>query len=126
CGACYEVCPVKINIPEVLIHLRGEVVRHKEQHPPRALPDPEGLAMRFLARVFADPSRFARAQKIGRLGQRLFLKNEVIERLPGPLGGWTAMRDVYPVAKTTFREWWNARGSSQSSGPLARSGSTSD
>jgi len=25
-GACYEVCPVKINIPEVLIHLRNKVV----------------------------------------------------------------------------------------------------
>lgn len=23
CGACYEVCPVKINIPDVLVHLRG-------------------------------------------------------------------------------------------------------
>lgn len=109
CGACYEVCPVKINIPEVLIHLRGEVVRHKEEHPSRALPDAEGLAMRFLARVFADPSRFAQAQKIGRLGQRFFLKDDVIERLPGPLGGWTTMRDVFPVAKTTFREWWKTR-----------------
>ena len=31
CGACYDVCPVKINIPEVLLHLRGQVVRHKQQ-----------------------------------------------------------------------------------------------
>jgi L-lactate dehydrogenase complex protein LldF len=30
CGACYQVCPVKINIPEVLVHLRGKVVRHKQ------------------------------------------------------------------------------------------------
>ena len=30
CGACREICPVKINIPEVLIHLRGEVVRQKQ------------------------------------------------------------------------------------------------
>jgi L-lactate dehydrogenase complex protein LldF len=109
CGACYEVCPVKINIPEVLIHLRGEVVRHKQEHPARAVPDPEAVGMKFLARVFAEPSRFERAQKIGRLGQRFFLKGDVIERLPGPLGGWTTMRDVFPVARQTFREWWKER-----------------
>ena len=29
CGACYEVCPVKIDIPRVLVHLRGRVVREQ-------------------------------------------------------------------------------------------------
>lgn len=110
CGACYEVCPVKINIPEVLIHLRGEVVRHKQDAAGQnGWPDPEGLAMKFLAHVFADRSRFERAQKVGRLGQRFLMRQGVIERLPGQLGGWTAMRDVYPVAKQTFREWWSTR-----------------
>jgi L-lactate dehydrogenase complex protein LldF len=110
CGACYEVCPVKINIPEVLIHLRGEVVRDKQDHAsPGRLPDPESVAMAFLARVFADPRRYEQAQKVGRLGQRFFLKDGVIDRLPGPLGGWTAMRDVFPVAPRSFRDWWRAR-----------------
>jgi L-lactate dehydrogenase complex protein LldF len=110
CGACYDVCPVKINIPEVLIHLRGEVVRHKqEHHGPAGLADPEALAMKFLAGVFSSPSRFERAQKLGRLGQRLLMRGGFIEHLPGQLGGWTAMRDVYPVAPQTFREWWRAR-----------------
>jgi L-lactate dehydrogenase complex protein LldF len=109
CGACYDVCPVKINIPEVLVHLRGEVVRHKQDDPDRGWPDAEGLAMKFLARVFASPSRFERAQRVGRLGQRFFMKGDVIESLPGPFGGWTTMRDVFPVADQTFREWWRTR-----------------
>jgi L-lactate dehydrogenase complex protein LldF len=109
CGACYDVCPVKINIPEVLVHLRGEVVRQKQDAPTRGWPDPEAVAMKFVASVFADPSRFERAQKLGRLGQRFFMRGDVITRLPGPLGGWTAMRDVFPVARQTFREWWRAR-----------------
>lgn len=108
CGACYDVCPVKINIPEVLVHLRGEVVRHK-QRASGGWPDPEGIAMKFLAGVFANPSRFERAQRVGRLGQRFFMKGDVIERLPGPLGAWTTTRDVYPVARQTFREWWRTR-----------------
>ncbi len=107
CGACYDVCPVKINIPEVLLHLRGEVVRYKQQN--RILPGLEELAMKMLAGVFASPSKFERMQQLGRFGQRLVLKHGVITSLPGQLGGWTAARDVYPVASQTFREWWRTR-----------------
>jgi L-lactate dehydrogenase complex protein LldF len=110
CGACYEVCPVKINIPEVLVHLRGQVVRQKQgRDDPHAWPDPEALAMKLLAGVFADPARYERAQKLGRFGQRFLMRGGTIEHLPGPLAGWTAMRDVYPVAGETFREWWRSR-----------------
>lgn len=107
CGACYEVCPVKINIPEVLVHLRGEVVRHKQDRSHGI--DPEGIAMKWLAGVFSDARKFERAQKVGRMGQRFFMKGDVIESLPGPFGGWTTTRDVFPVAKQTFREWWRTR-----------------
>jgi L-lactate dehydrogenase complex protein LldF len=108
CGACYEVCPVKINIPEVLLHLRGEVVRHK-QATAGLIPNPEAMAMKMLAAVFASPARFERMQKRGRFAQRLFLRDGVIRSLPGFLGGWTAVRDVYPIARQTFREWWRER-----------------
>ncbi|AGA29940.1 LutB/LldF family L-lactate oxidation iron-sulfur protein [Singulisphaera acidiphila] len=110
CGACYEVCPVKINIPEVLIHLRGEVVRHKQdQEGAGPWANPESLGMKFLAGVFADRSRYERSQKLGRFGQRFLMRGGYIEHLPGQLGGWTAMRDIYPVAPQTFREWWKTR-----------------
>jgi L-lactate dehydrogenase complex protein LldF len=110
CGACYEVCPVKINIPEVLIHLRGRVVREKQaRDDPHGWPDPEAIAMKLLARIFAAPARYERAQRLGRFGQRFLMRGGFIEHLPGPLAGWTAMRDVYPVAGETFREWWRAR-----------------
>ncbi len=110
CGACYDVCPVKINIPEVLVHLRGEVVRQKQDSESSSTwADPEAVGMKFLAGVFASGSRFERAQRVGRMGQRFFMKGGVIESLPGQLGGWTATRDVYPVAKQTFREWWRSR-----------------
>lgn len=110
CGACYEVCPVKINIPEVLVHLRGKVVEHKkEQGGIRHKTNPIHMGMKFMARAFRSRSRFERLQKTGRIGQKLFVKNGVISRLPGELSKWTAIHDVKPIPKQTFREWWRER-----------------
>lgn len=110
CGACYDVCPVKINIPEVLIHLRGEVVRHKQDRPgARDLPSGESLVMGQLARVFESRQLYEWAQRLGRLGQTPLVRRGLINRLPGPLAAWTTMRDAYPVAPQTFREWWRNR-----------------
>jgi len=103
CGACYEVCPVKINIPEVLLHLRGEVIR-------QASPlDPEALAMRQLGRIFASPKRYEQAQRLARRGQRLFMHEGVIDHLPGMLAGWTTARDLAPIPRQSFRDWWRER-----------------
>lgn len=107
CGACYDVCPVKINIPEVLLHLRGEVVRQKQAT--RVVPGAEEMAMRMMANVFSSPMKFEQLQKLGRFGQRLVVREGVIRSLPGELGGWTAVRDVFPIANETFREWWKKR-----------------
>jgi L-lactate dehydrogenase complex protein LldF len=101
CGACYEVCPVKIDIPQVLVHLRGRVV---DEEAPRR----ERAAMRALAWTFADERRYARAQRAARAAGGPFARDGVIARLPG-LGGWTATRDLPRVARPTFREWWASR-----------------
>jgi L-lactate dehydrogenase complex protein LldF len=99
CGACYEVCPVKIDIPSVLVHLRGRVVRedHGRLHA-------EDAAMRLLARVFASRPRYEAAQRLARLGRG------PLARVPaGPVTGWTAMRDLPDVPAQTFRDWWRDR-----------------
>ena len=100
CGACYEVCPVKIDIPSVLLHLRGEAVRAKASLSERA-------AFGAVAWLFRSPRRFALAQRLARVAQRPLLRRGLIRRLPGPLGGWTRGRDLRPVARETFREWWS-------------------
>jgi len=112
CGACYEVCPVKINIPEVLVHLRGKVVRHKQaEHSGwRARLDPEAAAMAAMARVFSSRARYERAQRLARLGQAPLARRGPISHLPGGLmSGWTAMRDLKALPQRTFREWWVER-----------------
>jgi L-lactate dehydrogenase complex protein LldF len=96
CGACYEVCPVKIDIPSILVHLRGRVVRETKA---------EGLseraAMGAMARVFASRRAYEAAQRMAKLGR-------------GPLANaalrpWTRSRELPAVPDQTFRDWWRSR-----------------
>jgi L-lactate dehydrogenase complex protein LldF len=108
CGACLEVCPVKIDIPEVLIHLRNKVV---QQAGPLT---PEALAMRAIAMIFRSESRFRAAQRLGRLAETPLVRKDGqgegwIGWLPGLLGGWTQVRDLQEMPRQTFREWFETR-----------------
>lgn len=111
CGACYEVCPVKINIPEVLIHLRHKVVEQDTQG--IGAFNPEALAMKAMAILFTSERRFRAAQRMGRMAERpLVNKAGWVTWLPGLLGGWTQVRDLHEMPKQTFREWFEQRGTS--------------
>jgi L-lactate dehydrogenase complex protein LldF len=91
CGACYEVCPVKIDIPSVLLHLRAQTEKDVA----------ERMAMRSLARIFGNVRLYEWAQRLGRAGEGM------ARRVPGPLANWTRTRDLKPMPKETFREWWS-------------------
>jgi L-lactate dehydrogenase complex protein LldF len=108
CGACYDACPVKIDIPSVLVHLRGRINR---EHPPAHAADrAERASMAALARVFASRRRYEAAQRAGRLAARPLSRDGQIERrVPGPLAGWLSSRDLPAPAAPTFREWWRGR-----------------
>lgn len=110
CGACYDVCPVKINIPEVLVHMRARVVEHKQTSEGlKGKLDPEAIGMRLLSQVFQQPARYEQAQRLARIGQWPFARKGVIEHLPPPLNVWSTTRDLKAVPKQTFREWWRER-----------------
>lgn len=108
CGACYDVCPVKINIPEVLVHMRGRVVADK-QAKITGMFDVEALGMHAVALMFGDAGRYEFAQAVGGIGQIPFVQDGYIESAPGPLAAWTAMRDMPALPKQTFRQWWRER-----------------
>ncbi|KRV48270.1 (4Fe-4S)-binding protein [Wenjunlia vitaminophila] len=95
CGACYEVCPVAIDIPEVLVHLRERVVERSRGHLG------ERAAMRAARWVLQDPDRLRRAQRMAARTRRLHPK-----RLPGPGAAWTDTRDTPQVPAESFRDWW--------------------
>ena len=76
CGACYEVCPVKINIPEILIHLRRRIVEADGRAG-------EGVAMRAAALAFSAAAGSSLAQRLGRLAQWPFVDRGGSRRCPG-------------------------------------------
>ncbi len=86
-----------------MLHLRGEVTKH---YGPL---EPEAVVMRRLADVFASQRRYELAQRLGRGGQRLFIRDGVIDHLPGMLAGWSRARDLQPLPPQTFRAWWRER-----------------
>jgi L-lactate dehydrogenase complex protein LldF len=88
CGACYEVCPVKIDIPKILLHLRAQAPK----------PAAERAAMGVAAWTFGGRRRFAAAQRLGRLLQPV-----------APLRPWTRTRDLKRIPRRSFRSWWSRR-----------------
>jgi L-lactate dehydrogenase complex protein LldF len=99
CGACFEVCPVRIDIPSVLVHLRAEAVAAKGNR------TPEAAGMAALAWIFGNPRRYEAAQKAGALAR--YLGHEgTISRLPWPGSKWTVSRDAPAPPKESFRAWW--------------------
>jgi L-lactate dehydrogenase complex protein LldF len=110
CGACYEVCPVKINIPEVLLELRSQVVNQERKQAGRFF-DPMYLGLRIANVLFARAWLFHAAQRLGRIGLRLFTgKDGWIHSLPALGAKWTQTRDLRGLPSQSFHEWWAARG----------------
>ena len=103
CGACYDVCPVAIDIPTMLVHLRERVV---DSGRARAVPSPERVAMAAAAWTMHKPSRWRRVLRLGRWA-RPVVRRRV---LPPPLSAWTAARDLPMPPKQSFRDWWKERG----------------
>jgi L-lactate dehydrogenase complex protein LldF len=103
CGACADVCPVGIDIPGVLVHLRGRVVEQARDGNRRSA---ERLGMEAMARIFAGRRRYEAAQRAARAGRRVL---PVAARLPGPLTGWTTSRDLPVAPPQSFRDWWRSR-----------------
>jgi L-lactate dehydrogenase complex protein LldF len=103
CGACYEVCPVLINIPEVLIHLREQVVDSHRGGVPGALQ----AAMTGASWTLGGSRRLAALQTIAGLSGRLLgRRGGSIGRLPAPLSRWTDARDLPAPPRESFRRWW--------------------
>jgi len=109
CGACFEVCPVRIDIPEVLVHLRAKVV---EQHGWRSTLSQEGLLVSGLSGAFGGSGRLAAAERVAAVAARPLARRGRLGhlRLPGLAGAWFRSRDLPAPPAQSFRRWWKERG----------------
>ena len=107
CGACLDACPVAIDIPSMLVHLRAKVVDADRgaSHRPTA----EQAVMTTAAWTMAKPQRWARTLRAARLGRLLGHRRGTISRLPPPLAAWTASRDLPLPPSESFRDRWSRR-----------------
>ncbi|HPQ16029.1 MAG TPA: LutB/LldF family L-lactate oxidation iron-sulfur protein [Bryobacteraceae bacterium] len=109
CGACEEVCPVKIRIPRLLLKLRSEVVKAKMRDPQSRL---ERLGFRVWAWVMCRPKLY---EMLGAMGSAVFGNGEAwLRRAPGlmnygPVKAWFSQRDLAPMPRRSFRQMWRAR-----------------
>ncbi|GAA1907294.1 LutB/LldF family L-lactate oxidation iron-sulfur protein [Streptomyces sodiiphilus] len=109
CGACYEACPVAIDIPEVLVHLRRRVAEGGEAtvrgtrtriRPARGHAA-ERAAMRAARWTLDHPRALLAGQRLASRTRRLHPR-----RLPGPGRAWSASRELPRVPEESFRDWW--------------------
>jgi L-lactate dehydrogenase complex protein LldF len=111
CGACFDACPVAIDIPSMLVHLREQHV--EAQAAARTLPTVEAAAMKAAAWMMSDASRWSAAQRAARVGRLIGRDrgdgDRRIRTLPPPMSGWTATRDAPVPASQSFRDWWRGR-----------------
>jgi len=100
CGACFEACPVRIDIPSILVHLRAEQVDADSGF------GGQDLAMKAAQWAMASDRRFSLAEKALGLG-RVVARGGKIRALPWPVSKWTASRDIPAPPAQSFRQWWS-------------------
>ncbi len=105
CGACFEACPVLIDIPSILVHLRAVQV-DQERGGRGVLPSGQDLAMKAAGWAMGSASRFELAEKALGAGRLIAGKDHRIRRLPWPASKWTGSRDIPAPPAETFRQWW--------------------
>uniref|UniRef100_A0AAU1M2J2 Lactate utilization protein n=1 Tax=Streptomyces sp. NBC_00148 TaxID=2903626 RepID=A0AAU1M2J2_9ACTN len=100
CGACFDACPVKIDIPSLLVELRHQ---NTEQSGTTA----EKLAMKAAAGVMKSPRMYTAAQKAASFSRSVGVggRDRTISHLPAPFDGWSDSRDTAAPPKQSFRSW---------------------
>lgn len=101
CGACGEVCPVKIDIPRILLDLRHDVTQNEARSGKNGI---ERLAFRMYSWVMRKPKLYAAAGRVGAIGARLPLVDKL-----GPAGKWSSQRETPKPASKSFRQLWQER-----------------
>ena len=104
CGACKAACPVDINLPDMLLRLRGDLVEEGETDPLLT------GAIKGWAATMQSPALYGLGGRAAKIATRTMAgKDDMLHKLPGMLGNWTKNRDFPPFAPKSFRQLWQER-----------------
>ena len=106
CGACKEACPVKIDLPRMLLYLRSEVTEGNTDSSRKKSSPLEKLAMKAWQASVSGPVMLRLAGLAGRIAQLPFARNGRLRWLPPPLSGWTRHRSFPAISSSSFRTRW--------------------
>jgi L-lactate dehydrogenase complex protein LldF len=109
CAACREVCPVRINIPDLLLHLRSQAQERAPKRQESLLS--ERLMFQLWAWGMRHPRLYTLGARLARWGQVLLARGGWIRRIPMfPASEWTKGRDFPALAPMSFRQRWKQIG----------------
>ena len=103
CGACREVCPVRLDIPRMLLKLRASAVEEAK------IPWTLRFGLWAFGNVAARPALYRAGARLGGAALRLLGRSGWVRRLPGLAGGWTRSRDLKAPAPQSFQQLWQKR-----------------
>ncbi len=121
CGACREVCPVRIDLPRMLLELRSQAKEETTSTPAGASPQPRDESKRERASVperlvwaawkqgMTGRRRFDLGAKVAKLMLRPLARGGWVRKVPGPLSGWTSSRDFPLPAAVSFTARYRKR-----------------
>ncbi|QQE10473.1 iron-sulfur cluster-binding protein [Planctomycetota bacterium] len=112
CGACYDACPVRINIPKQLIHHRRVMNEQKMNH------WFERFVMKSWTVAYGSKPLYLMSNKMNKVVSRLmsgkkdkggkYVDHGWSKKMIGPLKGWTDQKDLMSPPSKSFRQWWNS------------------
>jgi L-lactate dehydrogenase complex protein LldF len=108
CGACKEACPVKINIPRMLLYLRKELTQGETYPEHKSVSMAESVAMKGWRASVSSSFMMKLSNLAGRFLQLPFARKGRIDSMPPPLSGWTKYRKFPALASKPFRARWRS------------------
>jgi L-lactate dehydrogenase complex protein LldF len=108
CGACRDVCPLKIEIPNMLLTLRSQMNASPDRQ--RRARSIERLVFILWSRIVSTDWALAQVRNISAFLQKPFVSKGRMRRLPLPVfTKWTKNRDFPALAKRSFHDLWRDR-----------------